>query len=128
MTPNQSFENKILSILKDSPDSNAADFIRRIKSNRSLGDSLFSTFEEFAYKVGIGIIAEKVYDHKFNFIGCTPYLKYYPDNLLGEESREVKLFSDSTLYNLNDCYTHLAKALIYRMSRVASLHELVNEK
>lgn len=122
MTGEQAFENRIKRFLKEQPDSTASITIKKLESYYPNFRSYYSLFDEFSFRLGIGIIAKEVVGSKTNkTIGYVPCLKYYADNLLKEEPRVEPLVSGTTPLKLNHCYDYLAKELLYRIMRIQNL-------
>ena len=76
MTPNKAFNNKIQSYLTNQPNSDSSKTIRLIKAymNRKIG--FYVMFDEFAYKLGIGISATGFLDNRDRLSGYIPYIIY----------------------------------------------------
>ena len=86
-------------------------------------------FDSFSFSLGLGILAvEIVGGRNDKTLGYLPYIKYYPGNKLGEEPRQHQLISTASLLKLNQCYSYLAKELLYRLMRVDNIEELIEKK
>ncbi|QLE02722.1 hypothetical protein HX109_14555 [Galbibacter sp. BG1] len=119
----KAFEHKLLYL--SNQNSNVSSFIKKIQNSASKTNSLFIIFDDFAFKLGIGIIADAVHDKNFKCKGFIPCFKYYPDNLLDEEPRTINLLSYTNPLNLNDCYAYLAEELVYRGVGIKNLDDII---
>lgn len=126
MTPEKSFNREINHILQEQPDSTAACTIRKVEQSKPNFKNHYALFDEFAFELGLGIVAHPVFNAKTDkLLGYIPIIKYYPNNKMGETPKEDNLDTYTTYKELNDCYAFLAKELLYRIMRITNLDELI---
>lgn len=128
MTSEQAFSRRIKKFLSEQPESNASQTIRKIEILNPNFNTYYGLFDDFAFKLGLGIIAIEIVNKNYKTIGYIPSIKYYPDNLLNEEPRTDRLISEASPLRLNKSYEYMAKELLYRIMRVPNLEELILEK
>lgn len=125
MTSSQAFNRKIKTILTEHPESGATRTIRKIENLNPNCISYYRLFDDFGFKLGIGMITNGIVDRHYEVIGYIPSIKYYPHNVLGEEPRTYELFSDASPMSLNKCYEHLAKAIVYRIMSIPDFESVL---
>lgn len=125
MNYQKAFNNKVLDILKKSPNSSASELIKKIENRYSGNKDYYSTFDSFGFKVGLGMIATLLVDQSNKELGYLAEFKYYPNNLFSEKPRVETLTSSSTPMSLNECYSYLAKEFIYRLIRTTNIDDII---
>lgn len=88
--------------------------------------SYYAVFDNFSFKIGLSIVTSHVSDEKTgDSMGFIPYIRYLPNNLLEEEPRDQNLIGHSSPLNLSDCYSLLAKELLYVIMRIKDLENVI---
>lgn len=129
-TPKDAFNSMIKSFLKETPDSLPSQIIRKVEQEYFSYGSYYGMFDSFSDKIGIAFIAEPIFDiKKEDYVGYMPYLKYYPWNISGKDPGNNPLISlNSSPMKLDKCYELLAKELIYELTRIPNILEVIEDK
>lgn len=128
MTSEQAFNQRIKKFLLEEPESTASKTIRRIEKFNPNFNSYYQLFDDFAFELGLGMIASEIVNKNYKTIGYIPSIKYYLDNPLNEEPRIDKLISESLPLSLNKCYEFLAKELLYRIMNISNLETVIKRE
>lgn len=74
-----------------------------------------SALDDFTFKFGIGMIHVPVLNEKDKFIGYSPKIKYYPDNVFNKEPVDEELYSNNLHKTLKESEKSLTKHVVYKL-------------
>lgn len=123
MIPEKSFNKEINSFLK-LDNSDAKHLILELTENIKI-KSYYIFFDEICERIGISLIALPIINDNDKIIAYRPIIRYCYGNTLNETPREERL-SDPVSESI--CYKYLTKALIYRLTKVNNLKDLVQKQ
>ena len=62
--------------------------------------NLNSALDSLLFKFGIGIVLQQVYSDNEKFIGYKSFIKFYPQNKIGEECGQIRYIEDSKKFKV----------------------------
>lgn len=127
LSSEDAFNKQIAKMLKEQPLGSAL-VVKKIAEKFPGHKSYYALLDDVAYsKLRIGFGTSPVFKGDTDrHLGYIPWLKYYPDNPLGENPRDYQLDYDfEKPLDLGKSYARIAKELVYRIARIPNLEELL---
>ncbi len=128
MTGRKTFHNTVVKILREQPDSNVADTIRKIKRLYPNSNDYFNIFDSLTFRLGVNLYPQPwLHEKKDKIIGYQPRIKYLEDNLLNECPRVRELRSGVSLLSIPNCNRILAETFIEDLSWNPNLDQILSK-